>query len=115
MPQSHWKLIFDANKEASARKLLNQCVSLIERPPLEFNIEPYHKGGYSASLSFSHYEKKDWSHAVLEVIDFGQRLGGSWVILGDIKTDPSGVLDGSDSNNHIRVPGLTWANWELIK
>ncbi len=115
MPYSRWKLIFDSEKKESARKVLNQCLKLLPRPAMDITLDLYHKGGHQAHFYFYHDEKKEWANAVLEVIDFGQRLGNSWSLAGSVLDDVSGVLSKDISHTRIVVSGLVWANWTLNK
>ena len=115
MPYSQWKLIFESEKKESARKVLNQCLKLLPQPAMDITLESYHKGGHEAQFYFYHDEKKEWANAVLEVIDFGQRLGNSWSLVGSILDDASGVLSKEIPNTRIIASGLIWANWTLTK
>ncbi len=113
MPRSTWKLHLDASTEESARKIINRCVKVLNRPPVESSFEKYYKGGYMATLEIFHDEKYTWPQVVVEVIEFGQRLGSGWSILGDIQNESNAVLS-KNVGNHIRISGLQWAEWQVI-
>jgi hypothetical protein len=115
MPYSQWKLIFESEKKESAQKVMNQCLKLIPRPAMDISLSPYHKGGYEGNFYFYHDEKNEWSQSVLEVIDFGQRIGGSWVLTGTILDSPSGVLSKEIPHTRIKAAGLIWASWQLTQ
>jgi len=115
MPRSYWKLHLDTKKEVSAKILVNKCVKKIGRLPIEIEITEYSKGGYMADLQIFHDDSLSWPEVVTEVIDFGQTLGGSWSLFGQINSNPNAVLSNKCSNSRIVVPGLLWASWEVIK
>lgn len=114
MPKSIWKLNVNVTSERSAQKIIQQCIDVFERVPISLKIEKYNKGGYMATLEFGHEEKAIWSALVIEVIALGQHLGSGWSMYGNINDDPSAVLSKS-MGNHIRVSGVDWADWLLLK
>ncbi|PID33851.1 MAG: hypothetical protein CR955_00365 [Thiotrichales bacterium] len=114
MPRSYWKLHLDAKKEESANKILSKCIKLIGRPPIESEITKYSKGGYMADLQIYHHDQLSWPEIVIEVTGFGETLGGSWSLFGQINSNPNAVLSKESSNSRIVVPGLLWATWEVI-
>ncbi|WP_293743924.1 hypothetical protein [uncultured Acinetobacter sp.] len=114
MPKSIWKLHLNATSERSAQKIIKKCIDVFERVPISLKIEKYNKGGYMATLELAHDENYSWSELVLEIIALGQRLGSGWSIYGNINDDPSAVLSKS-MGNHIRVSGVDWADWLLLK
>ncbi len=113
MPRSHWKLHLNASTESSAKKIVNRCIKLLGRPPIESKIEKYHKGGYMAILQFYHDDKLEWPEIIYEVISFSEHLGIGWVILGSVSSDPCGVLS-METSAKISVSGLLWAEWQVI-
>jgi hypothetical protein len=112
MPRSHWKLHLDSSSEESARKIVNQCIKTFDRPPIESSITKYSKGGYMATLEFFHNNNYTWPEVVIEVIEFGQRLGSGWSLLGNINTESNAVLS-KNVGNHINISGLQWVEWQL--
>jgi len=114
MPKSIWKLHLNATSECSAQKIVMQCIAVFERSPTSLKIEKYNKGGYRAILELAHDENYSWSELVLEIIALGQCLGTGWSMSGNIYDDPSAVLSKS-VGHHIRVSGVEWAEWLLIK
>ncbi len=112
MPRSYWKLHLDSSKEVNARKVFNQCLKAFDRPALETSLSEYSKGGYMATAEFSHSEKLSWPEIVLEVIEFGQKIGNGWLVLGDIKEESNAVLNKGASSN-VSVAGLLWAEWHV--
>ncbi|BBM02429.1 hypothetical protein [Microbulbifer sp. GL-2] len=113
MPRSIWKLHLDSSSEDSARKIVNRCIKAFGCPPSESTIEKYSKGGYMATLDLLHNDKYSWSEVVVEVIEFGQRLGGGWSMLGNISSESNAVLSKS-VGNHIGISGLQWAEWLVL-
>ena len=113
MPRSIWKLHLDSSSEDSARKIVNRCIKAFERPPVESSIEKYSKGGYMATLEFFHNDQYSWSEVVVEVIEFGQKLGSGWCMLGNIRCESNAVLSKS-VGNHIGISGLQWAEWNVF-
>jgi len=113
MSRSTWKLHLDSSSEESAKKIINRCIKAFDRPPIESSIEKYSKGGYMATLEFFHNEDYSWPEVVLEVIEFGQRLGSGWSMLGKISNESNAVLSKS-VGNHINISGLQWAEWQVF-
>lgn len=98
----------------SAKKILNKCIKAFNRPPMDSSIEKYYKGGYMATLEFYHYDELSWAEIVVEVIDFGQRVGSGWSILGgSINTESNAVLS-KNIGNHISISGQQWAEWQVF-
>ena len=113
MPRSIWKLHLDSSSEEAAKKVLNRCIKAIERPPMDLEIEKYPKGGFMATFELFHRENISWSELVLEVIEFSQKLGGGWSLLGNIKSELNGVLSKS-VGNHVDISGLYWAEYQVL-
>jgi len=114
MPKSIWKLHVNPTSERSAQKIIQQCIDVFERVPISLKIEKYNKGGCMATLELAHSENYSWSELVLEIIALGQSLGSGWSIYGNVYDDPSAVLSRS-VGHHIRVSGVEWAEWLLLK
>ena len=112
MPRSHWKLNIDASNDSNASIVMNKCIKLLVRPPVQSNIQKYSKGGYMAKLEFYHDDKLNWPEIVYEIICFGEKLGSGWVLLGDIEREPIGMLS-KNINAKIKVQGLHWAEWQV--
>jgi hypothetical protein len=112
MPRSTWKFHLDSSSEESAKKIVNRCIKALNRPPVESSIEKYSKGGHMAILEFSHNDKYSWPEVVFEVIEFGQKLGGGWYLLGDIQNESNAVLS-KNNGNRICISGLQWAEWQV--
>jgi hypothetical protein len=112
MPRSSWKLHLDSSSEESAKKIVNRCIKAIDRPPIESSIKKYSKGGYMATMEFFHNDNYTWSEVVVEVIEFGQRLGTGWSLLGHISNESNAVLS-KNIGNHISISGLQWAEWQI--
>jgi|GEM_PF-2852546 len=66
-----------------------------------------------ATMEFFHNDQFSWSEVVLEVIEFGQRLGSGWSILGNISEESNAVLC-KGIGNHIKISGLQWAEWQVL-
>lgn len=113
MPRSIWKLHLDTSSEDSAKKVVNRCVKAIGRPPLDLKIEKYAKGGFMVVFELFHNENNSWSELVIEVIEFSQRLGGGWRLLGNITNELNGVLSKS-VGNHVIISGLDWAEYQVL-
>jgi len=113
MPRSTWKLHLDSSSEESAKKIVNRCIGAFDHPPIESSIEKYSKGGYMATLEFFHNDKYSWSEVVVEVIEFGQRLGSGWSMFGNINNESNAVLS-KNASNHISISGLQWAEWQVL-
>lgn len=114
MPRSHWKLHTNATTKASAAKIISRCLKLIGRPPIEMETVNHPKGVYMTSLQIYHHDQLSWPEIVIEVIGFGQSLGDTWRLQGQITSYPNAVLDIENHNSHIVVPGLLWATWEIL-
>lgn len=114
MPKSIWKLHLNATSERSAQKIVQKCIDVFGQSPIRLVIGKYNKGGYMATLELAHDENYSWSELVLEIIALGQCLGTGWSLSGNIYDDPSAVLSRS-VGHHIRVSGVEWAEWLLIK
>ncbi len=108
-----WKIHLDSSSEESARKVINRCIKAFGRPPIESSREKYYKGGYMATLEFFHNDEFSWPEVVVEVIDFGQRIGSGWSMLGDIKNESNAVLS-KNAGAHICISGVQWAEWQVI-
>ncbi|WP_428240078.1 hypothetical protein [Gynuella sp.] len=113
MPRSNWKLHLDSSSEESAKKTVNRCIKAFDRPPIESSLEKYSKGGYMATLEFFHSDQYSWAEVVVEVIEFGQRLGNGWSMFGNISHESNAVLS-KNVGNHISVFGLEWAEWQVL-
>ncbi|WP_336936305.1 hypothetical protein [Acinetobacter beijerinckii] len=114
MPKSIWKLHVNSTSERSAQKIVHQCIDIFERVPTSFKIEKYNKGGCMATLEFVYEENVVWSALVIEIIGLSQCIGTGWSMYGNIYDDPSAVLS-KNIGNHIRVSGIEWAEWLLLK
>ena len=110
MPRSTWKLHLDSSSEDSANKITNRCIKAFDRSPIESSITKYPKGGYMVILEFYHNDNLSWSEVVYEIIEFGQRLGSGWSILGNISEESNAVIS-KNAGNHIIVPGVNWVEW----
>lgn len=66
-----------------------------------------------ATLEFFHNDKYSWPEVVVEVIEFGQKLGNGWSLLGNISSESNAVLSKS-SGHHIKISGLQWAEWQVL-
>lgn len=113
MPRSTWKLHLDSSSEDSANKIINRCIKAFNRPPIESSFAIHSKGGYMAIMEFYHNDNLSWSEVVYETIEFGQRLGSGWSILGNISEESNAVLS-KNAGNHIIIPGLNWAEWLVL-
>lgn len=113
MPKSIWKLHLDSSSEESAVKLVRRCIKAFDHPPVECSVERYSKGGFMAILEFFHNDQYSWPEIVVEVIEFGQRLGSGWSMLGNIDDECNAILS-KKAGNHIRISGLQWAEWHVI-
>lgn len=112
MARSYWKLHLNSQSKEGAKKILNNRIKAINRLPMESTIEKYFKGGYMATLEFNHYEELSWPEVLVEVIEFGQKIGGSWALTGKIGMDPSAILS-KNAGSHISISGLEWAEWQV--
>ena len=102
MSRSFWKLHLDSSSEETAKKIVNRCIKAFDRPPIESDIKKYSKGGYMVALEFYHNDQCSWSEVILEVIEFGQRLGSGWSLLGNIGNESNAVLS-KQAGNHISI------------
>jgi len=66
------------------------------------------------SFRLFHSTELSWSEVVLELLEFGQRLGGGWLIIGDIRHEVSAVLAVSDTSKSA-IDGLDWAEWQVLQ
>jgi len=113
MPRSYWKLHLNSDKEKNAKAIVNRCIKLFDRLPIESEINKYTKGGFMADLQFFHDEEMKWSEVVLEVITLGECLGSGWLLTGKISENPSGILSNQSPSSTIKEAGLNWVLWEI--
>lgn len=112
MARSVLKMHFDSSSEDATKKLINRCIEKLDRPPIESSITKHSKEGYLATLEFFHNDSCSWSDVVVEVIDFGQRLGSGWKLFGNISSELNAVLS-KDIADHISVSGLQWVELHI--
>ena len=65
------------------------------------------------TLEFYHYDELTWPEIVFELIQFTQKLGSGWSLVGNIDSEFSAILS-RQSGNHIIISGLQWAEWQVI-
>ena len=112
MPRSHWKINLDASDEKNASVVMSRCIKLIDRPPMESNIEKYSKGGYMATFELYHDDELTWPEIIFEVLRFCERIGYGWLLTGRIECDPSGVIS-KEANARMKIAGVVWAEWNI--
>ncbi len=93
-------------------KVVNSSIKVIDRPPIESKIESYSKGGFMVTLEFYHDDKKSWPEIIYEVINFTQRLGNGWLILGNIATEYNAILS-KQPGSSFKNSGLQWAECSI--
>ena len=81
---------------------------------MDSTIQKYFKGGYIATLEFNHFDELSWPEIVIEVIEFGQRIGSGWTITGNISEESNAVLS-KKAGSKITISGLEWAEWQVSK
>ena len=114
MNRTYWKIHLDCSKEKSAKKLLNLVIKQLGNPPLNPSLQPYSKGGFMVTFELSHSNCNSYSQLVVEAIQHGQKLGGGWLINGNILDDISAVLS-TNTGSKSFISGLDWAEWQLFK
>ena len=112
MHKSLWTFHLDANYQKGAEIVLHQCIKALEHPPIDCSMEPASSGGFRATLSLRHTPGLSWPEALHEVMQHAQRLGVGWVLLGHLDSDPHAILN-RDFHSRIKIPGLSWAEWQL--
>ena len=111
--RTYWKLQLDCSNEVAAKKVVNQVIKQLGRPQFEADLESYSKGGYIASFQLSLSPYQSYSEDVLEAIHLGQKLGGGWLVTGNVHEDISAVLSSGAGSSSV-VAGLTWAEWQIF-
>ena len=102
--KSVWKFWCDAKRDVGATKLLHRVQSRLQVEVSDESIEPYHKGGHVVCFTVNH-ATADWKEFIFEVIQFGQRVGYSWTLSGDVQAQ----LDGW--SNRVAVSGIQSMQW----
>lgn len=113
MPRSYWKIHLDSKSEESAKIIINRCIKIFGRQPVDSSLELYFKGGFMGTLVFFHNESISWPEVVMEVMVLGQKLGTGWCLFGNIAHESNAVLSKQDSSSHISVSGVQWAEWQV--
>lgn len=114
MYTSLWTFHLDASYQKGAEIVLHQCIKTLQCQPGGHSLEAATIGGFRATLNISHEGPASWPEALYEVMLQAQRLGVGWVLLGHLEDDPHAILN-RDFHSRIKVPGLSWAEWQLSR
>ena len=114
MTESYWKLHIDASSKHKASRVVDKCLERIGRHPLEQSLEKYHKGGFMAIMKLPHDQEQDWPSIIYEMLILGEQLGTGWLLMGSVSDDPAAVISIENQSTSINVPGLSWAEWQII-
>lgn len=103
-----WRIITDTNSEKSAGRVLARFADEISEEIENVMIEEHHDGGHVIQFGIS-LKSTSWSDAVVESIEYGQRVGYGWNLGGSVRDDPDAFC------SKFRVVGITSASWHLSK
>ena len=106
--KSKWKFWSNTKNETKTQKLLDQLSKLIPSEINDKKIEVYHKGGFVVSFVISH-NNENWNDFIIEIISYGQEIGYSWILYGDINTECGGWSDES------KISGIDSISWSCSR
>ncbi len=106
-----WKAWVDSSGASGASEVGRRLRKLAFEHAPNFIVEPARDEGFV--LSWEVESTSPWNDTVVATISTGQRLGRGWVLVGDVRSSPEGVLSKSGGGK-ISVPGVTMISWTVL-
>jgi hypothetical protein len=104
--KSNWRIFTNAASGQSAKRIASKVANLFGLDADVFEIQPYHKGGYTLEFCMDHGAENQ-SDTIVDVIEFGELIGRDWQLTGPIRYDPSGW------SNSSTISGVTAMHWTV--